>query len=72
MNPLYHQMNQNNPMSMLNDIKNNPTQFLAKRGVNIPQGMNNPNDILNHLMKSGRVSQDQYNRAANMAQLFMR
>ena len=71
MNPLYQQMNQNNPLSMLNDIKRNPSQFLATRGVNIPQGMNNPNDILNHLMSTGKVSQGQYNKAVSMAQMLM-
>lgn len=71
MNPLYQQMNQSNPLAMLNDIKNNPAQFLATRGVNIPQGMNNPNDILNHLMSTGKVSQGQYNKAMNMAQMLM-
>jgi len=72
MNPLYQQMSQNNPMTMLNQIKSNPAQFLATRGVNIPNGMNNPNDILSHLMSTGKVSQGQYNKAVNMAQMFMR
>jgi len=71
MNPLYQTMNQSNPMAMLGEIKNNPAQFLAKRGVNIPQGMNNPNDIISHLMSTGRVSQGQYNKAVSMAQMFM-
>ena len=72
MKPLYQQMNQNNPMSMINDIKNNPAQFLASRGVNIPNGMNNPNEILNHLMSTGKVSQGQYNKAVSMAQMLMK
>ena len=72
MNPLYQQMSQNNPMTMLNQIKSNPAQFLATRGVNIPNGMNNPNDILSHLMSTGKVSQGQYNKAVSMAQMLMR
>lgn len=71
MNPLYQKLNQNNPINMLNDIKNNPAQFLATRGVNIPNGMNNPNDILTHLMNTGKVSQGRYNQAVNMAQMLM-
>jgi hypothetical protein len=71
MNPLYQQMNRNNPMTMVNQIKNNPAQFLSQRGVNIPQNMNNPNDILNHLMSTGKVSQGRYNQAVNMAQMLM-
>lgn len=71
MNPLY-QMNQNNPIAMISEIKNNPMQFLSKRGVNIPMGMNNSDEIISHLMSTGRVSQDAYNKAAHMAQMLMR
>lgn len=71
MNPLYQKMNQNNPLNMVHEIKNNPAQFLATRGVNIPNGMNNPNDILTHLMNTGKVSQGRYNQAVNMAQMLM-
>lgn len=71
MNPLYQKMNQNNPLNMVHEIKNNPAQFLATRGVNIPNGMNNPNDILNHLMSTGKVSQGRYNQAVSMAQMLM-
>ena len=71
MNPLYQKLNQNNPLNMVHEIKNNPAQFLATRGVNIPNGMNNPNDILTHLMNTGKVSQGRYNQAVNMAQMLM-
>ena len=70
MNPLFQTMNQNNPLTMVNQIRQNPVQFLAQRGVNIPQGMNDPNEILQHLMRTGRVSQDQDNKAAQAAQMF--
>lgn len=70
MNPLFQTMNQNNPLTMVNQIRQNPVRFLAQRGVNIPQGMNDPNEILQHLMRTGRVSQDQYNKAAQAAQMF--
>ena len=61
-----------NPLTMLFQIKNNPAQFLAQRGLQIPEGMNEPNDILNHLMSTGRVSQSQIEQAANMAKMFMK
>lgn len=70
MNPLYQMMNKNNPMAMLSQIKSNPVGFLTQRGLNIPQGMNNPNDIIQHLMRTGQVSQEQYNKAMSMAQMF--
>lgn len=58
----------NNPMQMLNQIKQNPIQFLAQRGMNIPSNLNNPNDIIQHLMNSGKISQEQYNQAVKMAE----
>lgn len=72
MNPLFQMMMPNSPINMLNQLKSNPTEFLAKRGINIPDGMNDPNDIIKHLMDTGKVSQAQYNNAMNMARMFRR
>ena len=79
MNPLYPQsQNQSNPMAMLNQIRSNPAQFLAQRGINLPQDINanDPNAILNHLMQKNKITQAQYNGAYNkalgMAQMFNR
>lgn len=58
----------NNPiniMQMISQIKSNPAAVLGQR-FNIPQNMNNPNDIIQHLMNTGQISQQQYN-AANQA-----
>lgn len=58
----------NNPMQMINQIRQNPMQFLASRGLNIPQNIaNDPNAIIQHLMNNGSISQEQYNQAINMA-----
>lgn len=73
MNPLFNALggNQPNVMQMLNQLKANPMQFLAKSKFNIPQNMmNDPNAIINHLVSSGQVSQEAYNRAYNMARQF--
>ena len=59
-----------NLMQMVANLRNNPTQFLASRGVNIPKDMTNPDDIIAYLMKSGKVTQEQYDRAVRMAQQF--
>ena len=64
--------NNMNPLNMLFQIKNNPSQFLAQRGFQIPDGMNNPNDIINHLMGTGKFTQAQVEQATNMAKMFMR
>jgi hypothetical protein len=59
-----------NLMQMVANLRNNPTQFLASRGVNIPKDMTNPDEIIAYLMKNGKVTQEQYDRAVRMAQQF--
>jgi len=65
----------NNPMNMmgmLQQLKANPMQFLMQRRFNLPQGIaiNDPQAILNHLVQTGQVSQQQINNAYQMAQRF--
>lgn len=51
-----------NVIQMSQQLRQNPMQFLGP--LNIPQNIsNNPQAILQHLMKNGVVSQDQYNDA---------
>ena len=66
-------MMMNNPMAMLQQLKANPLQFLMQRRFNIPQGMGgDPSAILNHLMQTGQISQQQVNSAYQMARQFRR
>ena len=60
----------NNPLQMLQQLKANPMQFLMQRRMNLPQNvpMNDPQAILNHLVQTGQVSQQQINQAYSMAQ----
>lgn len=62
----------NNPLQMLQQLKANPMQFLMQKRMNLPQGMsmNDPQAILNHLLQTGQVSQQQINQAYQMAQKF--
>ena len=59
-----------NPIQMLQQLQQNPVQFLKQAGLNIPDNLNSPNDIIQHLMNSGQVSQEAYNRARQMAAQF--
>lgn len=59
------QPNDNNFMTMLNQFKQNPMAMLSRR-FNIPQNMNDPNQIIQHLLNSGQVSQEQVNRVMQM------
>lgn len=70
MNPLYsqQQLPANNPFAMLDQLKQNPYQLLAQRGFNIPQNLFNPNDILQYLINTNQVTQQQVNNVMTMLQ----
>lgn len=61
-----------NPMQMLQQLQQNPAQMLRQAGLNVPDNLNDPNAIIQHLMSSGQVSQGAYNRARQMAAQFKR
>jgi len=68
-NPFYSA--QPNLMGMVQQLKQNPVQFLMQRRFNIPQTVaNDPNAILNHLLSSGQINQQMVNNAYQMAQRF--
>lgn len=70
-NPLYNSMQQPSMASMLQNLKKDPIGFLMKSKFNIPNNISNdPNAIIQHLMRTGQVSQQQYNKAMQMAQQF--
>lgn len=58
-----------NPMQiiqMLPQLKNNPMSMLS--GLGISQNIsNNPQAIIQSLMNSGKISQEQYNQAMQIA-----
>lgn len=64
--PLYQQFQpQNNLLSMLTQFKQNPVAMLSRK-YNIPQNMNDPSQILQHLLNTGQVSQAQVDRVMQM------
>lgn len=62
----------NQMLSMLQQFKANPMQMLAQRRMNLPQNvpMNDPQAILDHLLNTGQINQQQINNAYQMAQMF--
>lgn len=54
-----------NIMQIFSQFRQNPMNFLGRR-FNIPQNIQNPQDIVQHLLNSGQVSQDQVNQAMQM------
>lgn len=53
----------------IGQLRANPMQILGRKW-NIPQGVNmsDPNSILQHLVSTGQISQQQYNAAFQQAQ----
>jgi hypothetical protein len=51
---------------MLQRLMSNPAQILMSRGFQVPQGITDPNQIIQHLLNTGQVSQAQVNNAMNM------
>ena len=62
-----------NPMMMMQmmqsmqQLKNNPAAILQQRGLNVPQGMNDPQAIINYLTQSGQVPQSRIQAMMQMA-----
>ena len=67
----------NNPLmggmpnaAMLSQLKSNPLGMLQKAGFNVPADISSPQAIIQHLMNTGQVSQQQLSQAQQMAQMF--
>lgn len=60
-------MNNMNFMQMLQQLRQNPMQMLSQR-FNVPQNIQNPQEIIQHLLNTGQISQDQVNQAMQMRQ----
>lgn len=54
-----------NLLNLYNQLRQNPMQVLQQR-YNIPQGLTTPDQIIQHLLNTGQVSQDQVNRLMGM------
>lgn len=70
---IFQQMQNNqgmNPMQAIAQIRQNPTAFLQQAGLNIPQGMTDPQQMVQHLLQSGQVTGQQLQAAQQMAGQF--
>lgn len=63
---------QMNPMQMIGQLRADPAKMLGQAGFNIPAGMNNPQQIVQHLMQSGQIPQGKLQQAMQMAQMMGR
>ena len=61
-NTLYNEQMQNSFSSQLNSFMANPMGFLIQHDINIPQQYaNNPQGAVQHLLNTGKMSQNQLN-----------
>lgn len=64
--PIFQQYQQRQDLfAMLSQLKQNPVAMLSTK-YDIPQNMTDPNEILQHLLTTGQVSQDQVNKIMQM------
>ena len=62
----------NSMMSMIGQLKQDPRKVLMQR-FNIPENVgNDPQSIIQHLMNTGQVSQEQFNQAMQMKKMFQK
>ena len=55
-----------NAQEALQRIKADPAGVLKQAGINIPNGMNNPQQIIQHLVQTGQVPQNRITQAMQM------
>ena len=56
----------NNIMMQFRQFMQNPQQYMKQMGIPVEQ-IQTPNDAINWLLRNGKVNQQDYNRAAQMA-----
>lgn len=57
--------NINQIMQLYQQFRANPMKMLTSR-FNIPENLNNPSDILQHLLNTGQIQQSQVNQIMGM------
>lgn len=77
-NPVYTALNGSaqspvvNIQNVLAQLRSNPAAMLRQAGLNVPDGMNNPQQIIGHLLQSGQINQNKLAQAQQMAARFRR
>ena len=64
-------MMMNNPYELLKQLQSNPMALLSQK-FNIPSNIRTPQDIIQHLLNTGQVSQAQVNQAMQMRKMIFK
>ena len=59
-----------NPMQLMGHFMQNPVGALRQAGFNIPDGLNDPRQIVNHLINNGQLNNSRLSQLQNMARMF--
>lgn len=59
-----------NPMQLMGQFMQNPVGALRQAGFNIPDGLNDPRQIVNHLINNGQLNNSRLSQLQNMARMF--
>lgn len=54
------------PQQAMQQLRANPAAMLKQAGMNIPAGMNDPRQIVNHLVQSGQLPQNRLTQIMQM------
>ena len=54
------------PQQAMQQLRSNPAAVLKQAGLSVPDGMSNPQQIVQHLLQSGQVPQARYQQAMQM------
>lgn len=60
-----------NPFQRLQELKAHPGKVLKQAGFNVPDGMTDARQIINHLLSSGQVTNPRLQMAQRMMGQFM-
>ena len=55
-----------NPIQEVQTLRADPIHYLRQKGFNIPDGMTDPGQITQHLLRSGQVGSARYQQAMRM------
>lgn len=67
-NSIFNTLNNNNIAQQFQSFRSNPMQYLIQKRINIPQEYaNDPRGAVQYLMNQGQMSQEQFNRLAEIA-----
>lgn len=63
---------QMNPQQMMNQLRQNPAATLKQAGMNIPDGMSDPQQIINYLLQTGQVNNPRLQMVQQLAGRFFK